>query len=120
MIKIIPDLPSNVIGFEVSGNVTAEDYETVLMPAVEAASSRDRKLRLLYHIGPGFEKFELGAMWDDAKVGLQHYSSWYKIAVVSDAGWIRTSIKVFGFAFPGHVRTFSNAEMNEAIGWLTK
>ena len=36
MIKTIKDLPSNVLGFEASGAVTGKDYESVLVPAVEA------------------------------------------------------------------------------------
>jgi hypothetical protein len=36
MIVEIPGLPDNVLGFAAKGTVTANDYETVLLPAVEA------------------------------------------------------------------------------------
>ncbi len=120
MIKVIPGLSNNAIGFEISGIVTAEDYETVLMPAVDAADTGDHKLRLLYHVTPDFEKYEIGAMWDDAKVGLQHLTSWEKIAVVTDVGWIRSSIQVFGFVMPGRVRVFGNADLSAAKDWLAE
>ena len=120
MIQIIPSLPADVIGFEAIGTVTAHDYETVLMPAVEAASSGGARLRLLYFIGPEFDGFELGAIWDDAKVGLQHVGSWHRIALVSDVEWIRSAVWLFGFALPGHVRTFPNSGLDEARQWVSQ
>lgn len=36
MIEIMNDLPENVVGFRAMGKVTKEDYESVLMPAVDA------------------------------------------------------------------------------------
>jgi len=45
MVERIPDLPDNVIGFTAKGTVTADDYESVIIPAVEAMFSRQRELR---------------------------------------------------------------------------
>ena len=40
MIERIPNLPDNVLGFTATGIVTASDYESVIVPAVEAMFSR--------------------------------------------------------------------------------
>ena len=120
MIKVISGLPNKVLGFEVSGVVTAEDYETVIIPAVDAADTGGTKLRMLYYITPAFEKFDVGAMWDDAKVGLKHLTSWEKVAVVTDIGWIGSAIKVFGFAIPGHFRVFADRDLADAKVWLAE
>ena len=120
MIKVIKGLPKHILGFEVSGVVSAEDYETVIIPAVDAADTGDRKLRMLYHVAPGFKKFDFGAMWDDTKVGLKHLTSWEKVAVVTDEDWIRSAIKVFGFAIPGQFRAFKDNELAVAKKWLTE
>lgn len=119
MIKLIAGLPDNVIGVEISGTVSAQDYETVIIPAIEAAVAENRKLRLLYHVNEDFEKYDMAAAWEDAKVGLQHLTAWHKVAVVTDVDWIRSSVKVFGFAMPGHVRAFDNAQLAEAKDWVT-
>ena len=118
MIEVMTGLPENVLGFEASGRVSAWDYESVLMPAVDAAADRNGKLRLLYRVGPGFEKFELGALWDDARVGLSHLGGWQKVAVVCDLDWMRNAVKMFGFAMPGEVKTFGNGELEQAKAWL--
>jgi hypothetical protein len=120
MIKIISDLPNNVLGFESSGTVTGEDYETVLIPAVEAKLEEFPKIRLLYHLGPDFISYDLKAAWDDAKVGLAHLTSWEKIAVVTDTEWVSSGVKVFGFVIPGEVRVFGNDELSAAKEWVSE
>jgi len=120
MIEKIKGLPAHVLGFNAKGKVTAEDYEKVLIPAVEKELKENKKVRFLYHIGKDFDSFEAGAMWDDAKVGLSHYSAWEKVAVVTDVEWLRVTMKVFGFAMPGHVRVFGNEELSEAVKWLSE
>ncbi len=119
MIEMMTGLPENVIGFTAQGKVTAADYEHQLVPAVEAALARAGKVRLLYHLGAGFEGFEAGALWEDAKVGLSHMAAWERIALVTDVDWIRLATKALGFAMPGEVRVFSDAQLQAARDWLT-
>ena len=118
MIEIIPDMPENVVAFRAKGKVTAKDYETVLVPAVEAAVIKHGKVRLLYHIGDEFSGIDAGAMWDDAKVGFKHITAWERIAVVSDVDWIGNVMRFFGFVIPGQVRVFSNDQYSEAEEWI--
>ena len=120
MVERIPNLPDNVIGFSVKGTVTASDYESVIIPAVEAQFSRQDKVRFLYHLGEDFSGFEAAAAWDDAKLGLKHLRGWEKMALVSDVEWIRTSLKIFGLAISGHVRVFHNRELSEATQWVSE
>lgn len=120
MIEPIAGLPDNTLGFAAKGTVTANDYETVIIPAVEALFSQRSKARFLYHLGTDFTGFEAAAMWDDAKIGLKHISGWERMAVVSDVEWIRAAIKVFGLAMPGHVRVFHNNEISKAKQWISE
>jgi hypothetical protein len=120
MIEQIPDLPDNVLGFTAKGTVTANDYESVIIPAVEALFSRQNKVRFLYHLGEDFSGFEAAAVWDDAKLGLKHLVGWERIAVVSDVDWIRAAVKIFGLAMPGHVRIFHNQDLAEATRWIAE
>ena len=118
MVEQIPNLPDNVLGFTAKGTVTANDYDSVIIPAVEALFSRQGKVRFLYHLGQDFSGFEAAAMWDDTKLGLKHLGGWERMAVVSDVEWVRAAVKIFGLAIPGHVRVFHNAELAEAIRWV--
>lgn len=118
MVEQIPDLPDNVLGFTAKGTVTADDYESVIIPAVEALFAAQGRVRFLYHLGEDFSGFEAAAAWDDAKLGLKHLGGWERMAVVSDVEWIRAAVKIFGLAIPGLVRVFHNRELPEATRWI--
>lgn len=113
-------LPEDVLGFEAKGEVTGADYELVLIPAVDDMLKRRKSIRFLYHLGSEFTGFAAKAMWDDAKVGLQHLTAWERVAVVTDVGWVRTAVAAFGFIMPGHVMVFSNSELAKATRWLSE
>ena len=118
MIKVIPDLPEDVIGFEAVGKVEADDYKTVLDPAVAKAVEAHGKVRMLYLLGEDFEGFSAGAMWQDSAVGIADRKSWERIAVVSDHNRIIDAIKVFAWMVPGEVRTYTMAQLDDAKTWL--
>jgi hypothetical protein len=120
MLERIQGLPDNIIGFEAKGKVTGDDYESLLIPAVEKMTAQHKKIRFLYHLGDDFLGFTTKAIWDDAKVGIQHLASWDRVAVVTDLEWIRTAIKALDFVMPGHVKVFDNNELLEARQWLSE
>ena len=119
MIEQMPDLPDNVVGMTAKGQVTAEDYNSTLIPAVEAVLKTRGKIRFLYHFGPEFTGFTAGALWLDANIGFKHLAKWEKIAVISDVSWIRGSTKMWGLVLPGKVRVFSNDQLAKAKEWLS-
>ena len=100
--------------------MTGTDYELVLIPAVEEMLAQQKSLRFMYYLGDEFTGFDAKAIWDDAKVGLQHLTAWERVAVVTNVGWISTAVKVFGFVMPGHIRVFNNSELAEAQRWLSE
>lgn len=120
MIERIPGLPDNVLGFTAKGTVTAEDYESTIIPAVEELFSRHEKVRFLYHLGEEFSGFDAAAVWDDTKIGLKHLAGWERMAVVSDVEWIRSAVRIFGIAMPGHVRVFHDRELDAARRWVAE
>ncbi len=117
-IDIISARTDNILAFTAHDRVTGDDYESVLIPAVEAKLKEHRKIRLLYHLDDDFSGFEAQALWDDAKVGLQHLTAWEKIAVVSENKWMRGATKVFGFLMPCPVKVFDGDRLSEATAWL--
>lgn len=118
MIEQLSDLPAGVLGFRMRGVVTADDYENVMVPDIEAAFALNRKLRLVVHLGEDFTGFAPGAMWDDVKLGFRHITGWERTALVTDVGWVRVMSSMFGFALPAHFRLFKDAELEEAKQWL--
>ncbi|NWK54660.1 STAS/SEC14 domain-containing protein [Verrucomicrobiaceae bacterium N1E253] len=120
MITRIPNLPDHVLGFKATGKVTGTDYESSIIPAVNAALQRHKKISLIYHIPEPFEGFDLAAAWDDTKLGLKHFNHWKRIAVVSDIPWIHTGVKAVGFFFPCEMRIFADADLDAATQWASE
>jgi hypothetical protein len=122
MIERIADMPEGTIGFRASGHVTRADYREVLEPALREAAEGG-EVRMLYAVGPGFEKFEAGALAEDAKtglgLGLGHLSAWKRTAVLTDVDWVRNAIHAFGWMAPGEVMVGGLEEEGSAREWLT-
>ena len=116
MIKVIEDMPEGTIGFEASGKVTDEDYETVLVPGVRAALEQG-DVRLLYVL-PDDTQYSPGAVWADTKLWAGNMRGWKRIAIVSDADWLENAIKAFGWMMPGEVQVFDDDDVDDAKEWL--
>ena len=119
MLELLNDLPDQVVGVKATGEVTAQDYQNTLVPAVEERLARHKRVRLLYVLGEAFTGFTGAAAWEDAKVGMRHFASFERIAVISDAEWIQHMMKAFGFVIPGEVRVYPQSGFEEARSWIT-
>ena len=117
MIRVLNDMPAGVLGLEAIDDVEEEDYEDVLIPAVEAAIAEHGKVRLVYVLGPDFDEYEGEAVWEDLKLGARHPSSFERIAVVTDAKWVGPAMKVFSILLPGQARAFRLADREAATHW---
>jgi hypothetical protein len=118
MLRLLEDLPENVLGVEATGKVTDEDYERVLLPAVRERREAHRRIRFVYVLGEDFDGWTMGAMWEDAKLGLEDPRAWEKIALVSDKDWLRHTVKAFAWMIPGEVRFFGLDGLDEAKRWV--
>jgi SpoIIAA-like len=118
MIELMSWLPDGVVGLTAKGEISGEDYEQVVIPAVERALEAHDKVRLVYVLGAEFDGYSAAAMWDDTKVGMAHLFRWERIAVVTDDDAYRRLIKGFGFLIPADVRVFAVAELDDARDWI--
>jgi hypothetical protein len=123
VIEALDGLADGVLGFRFSGHVSGDEYTTTLLPPLKDAIDRKAKIRLAVVIDDDFDRFEAGAMWDDMKFGLgsglAHLSAWERMALVSDADWVRHAITLFGWLVPGEVRVFPLAQLDDAKTWLS-
>lgn len=119
MLKLLRDLPDNVVGVRAIGEVDDDDYEDVLSPAIEDRLARHEKIRLLYVLGEEFTGYSDGAAWEDVKLGAKTFNSYDRMAIVTDSASVRRTIKAFGWLIPGEVRVFHLEEIVAATVWIT-
>ena len=119
MMEVIEDLPENIVGIASHGKITHEDYEHVLIPAVEDKLKDHEKVKLLFHMG-SFEGMELVAMWDDMRFGVQHWSDFSHMALVSDEDWVKNMTSYFSWMVPGEIKMFDSGQIGKARAWLAE
>jgi SpoIIAA-like len=120
MIELIEGLPDGVVGIEAVGNVTHEDYDDVVAPALERAFASHQKIRLLHVLGDRLTGHSASALLEDAKLGLSNVRSIERIAVVTDIAHFRTLVKGARWTLPGDLKLFPIAERAEAEAWVSE
>ncbi|HEY1280568.1 MAG TPA: STAS/SEC14 domain-containing protein, partial [Acidimicrobiales bacterium] len=115
MLKEIAEAPAGVIGFELEGEITAEDYKDTLLPAIQQSAAKG-DVRIVI-VMPKFEGMSGGALWQDLKMGVEHWGKWKRIALVTDVEWMAHGVQWFGWMTPGEVKHFPLAERGAALQW---
>jgi SpoIIAA-like len=118
MLRIVEGFPEGVVAVAAEGRVTAKDYDEVLIPRVKEAFRRHGKVRCYYELGREFSGIDPEAAWKDFRIGVEHFSNWERLAVVTDVEWIRLAMKAFGFLMPGELRVFGTGQVSEAREWV--
>lgn len=118
MFELIEGFDETTVAVRGVGLISAADYRTVLAPAVERATAGGRRARLLLDLGERFEGYDASALLADSALGIGHLGSFERIALVTDAEWVRRAIQMFGGLIPGEVRLFANAEAADASAWI--
>jgi hypothetical protein len=121
MLEPLQGLPDGVIGFEATGEIHTDDYQQVLLPAIREVLDRDdeRGIRLVM-VFPSFEGISAGAGWQDLKMGVEHFTKWKRLALVTDVDWMTHLTTLFGWMTPGEVKRFSLAERDAAVAWAAE
>lgn len=120
MITKLNSTPSNMVGFRATGKVTIEDFENVVIPAVNELVARTNELNYLMVIDTDLKNFTIGAWWQDAFMGLKQIAKWRRAAIVSGLEGIKSFTKIFSFIVPGEFKAFDPSELEIAIHWVSE
>jgi len=121
MIEVITDgMRPNVLALAAHGKVSHQDYSRVVIPAVEEKLKMHPKIRAFFHLGEDFIGYTAEALWDDAKVGIQHYNAFERIAVITNVGWVKQAMRLFVVFVPCPIRFFSNEDILAAAAWVNE
>ncbi|MBY6065885.1 STAS/SEC14 domain-containing protein [Leisingera aquaemixtae] len=118
MIQVETQMGGSLIEVRLTGKIRGEDYEKLLVPAVEAALKEHDRIRVLAILDQGFGGYDLSAVWADTKLGLGHWSGFDRCAVAADQGWVQTAIRVAAPLLPCPVQVFGLDQVEAARRWL--
>jgi SpoIIAA-like len=118
MIEILPESSGNLLAIKGTDKLTANDYETVFIPALTRLIAEYKKIKVLFYLGEHFHGWELGAAWDDAKFGMSHSKDFAKVALVGGPKWVTWATKVSAHFFKCQVETFEHDDFKTALEWI--
>jgi hypothetical protein len=121
MLKRIPDVPEGIDALAAVGTVTREDYEQTIEPLLDEARRRDRPLRLLLQIGPEYEGYTAGVVWEKTATAFRSHPLlrlFDGYALVTDLRWLHEWSHLMAFFLPFPLRVFNDDQREEAIAWL--
>ncbi len=113
MIQKLPQSHDNVLGFQVSGDVTKQDYE-VLTPAVSAAAEGGA-VRLLLDM-TDFRWEKVGAWGSDLHFGHEFRKAIERMAMVGDHNWEKHLASLSQPFYAQEARFFTS--LDEAWAWV--
>ena len=119
MINIITDAPANVAAFKATGEVEKEDYDKIVIPAIDALVKQQDTINFLLVLDTSITEFSAGALLKDIGVGLKHFTKWHKMAIVSESTGINTFTDFFSYIAPGQAKGFTHAQLEEATEWVS-
>lgn len=105
-----------ILEVQVTGKLSHEDYGH-LVPAFERLVREHGKLGVLFEM-VDFHGWEAGALWDDIKFDVKHFSDIERLAMVGDSKW-EQGMSMFCRPFTtAAIRYFDRSAIAQARTWL--
>jgi hypothetical protein len=118
MIEELKNTPNTMVAFRATGQITKEDFDHVILPAVAELVKRTDKLNYLLVVDTALKNFTIGAWLKDAMLGLNQLGKWNRAAIITDSEGIKSFTGIFSKVVPGEFRGFSHDQLDEAIKWV--
>ena len=100
----------------VSGQLTKEDYER-FVPAVNERVKEHGRIRILFDMHD-FHGWSAGAMWEDFKFGVRHFTDIERLAIVGETKWQQSLAKFCRPFTTAKIKYFDHGCVAEARAWL--
>jgi hypothetical protein len=105
-----------VLEVQVSNKLTAGDY-TIFVPEFERLVKQQGKISILFEMVE-FHGWEAGALWDDIKFDVKHFSDIERLAIVGDKKWEK-GMSAFCHPFTtAKIQYFDRGDIDKARTWL--
>jgi hypothetical protein len=115
-VELHEEAGGKILILNLSGKLAKEDYAH-FTPEVEQSVKDHGKVRMLVRM-IGFHGWSMGAVWEDVKFDLHHFSHIERLALVGDKRW-EAGMAVFCKPFTtAKVRYFDESKADEATTWI--
>ena len=119
MIRQIKGLADNIAAFRVTGDVTKENYDGVVLPVVAGIKSTHDHFNFLLVIDTDLKNYTIGAWIEDFLLSLKNITRFNKMALVSDSGFVDKLTHLVNKFAPGEYKSFLLKDEAAAIKWIS-
>lgn len=109
-------MEGKVIEVQITGKLTKEAYQA-FVPLTEAAIKKFGKIRIVV-VMQDFHGWDAGALWEDLKFDLKHFTHIERLAIVGETKWekgMATFCKPFTTA---KIQYFDVKDVEKARQWI--
>jgi hypothetical protein len=117
-IQLTEEGSGRILVVHVTGKLIKADYAPFVQE-FERLFRQHGKLRLLFNM-TGFHGFDAGAMWEDLKFDIKHFSDIDQLAIVGEKKWQESMATFFKPFTKATIRYFDHADAAEARKWLSE
>jgi hypothetical protein len=117
MIEQLIDIPNTLVAFHASNDVTKDDFDHVVLPAVAELGLRTDKLNYLLVLDAPLQNIHIGEWMEEILIKLNSSSTWNRVAIISDAEGIEKYNERYGKTMPGKFKGFFHDEYKAAVQW---
>lgn len=107
---------NRIVGLDFVGEITGQDYLSVKPQIEEVMKDKGGKIKFLMDMTRA-KGFTLGAMYQDIKFDLEHYSNVGDTAVISDKTTYEFMVKAINMIYPG-AKVYHFEDSQSALNWL--
>ena len=115
-VKLNEKNDGKLLEIQLSGKLNKQDYEH-FGPTVERMVKEHGKIRMFVNMHD-FHGWTAGALWEDIKLDVKHFSDIERIAMVGETKW-EHDMAIFCKPFTtAKIRYFDHDKSNDAHAWL--
>ena len=107
-----------MLEFELTGKLDRKDYES-FVPIVERVVREYGKIRILV-LMRDFRGWDVGALWEDIKFDVKHFSDIERIAMVGHKKWQEWMAKFCRPFTTAKIKYFDASQSDEARRWISE
>ena len=116
-IAIHENIDADFIEVDLTGKLAKDDYR-IFRPEIEKQIREHGKLRLLVHMHD-FHGWTAGAVWEDIKFDVNHFSDFERIAFVGEQKWESAMTQFCRPFTKAKIKFFEETKLDEARSWLS-
>lgn len=119
MISVMNDIPHHVVAFKATGEITEEEYQNTIVPAIQKLAAQTNEINLILYLDAANDNFTGTRWYQDALTVLKSLGKWNRSAIITNLSNIISFTKAFSYLIPGEFKGFSLENYEEAVLWVS-